>query len=204
MRKAKKCLVIFVLAGMMAMITVPATAVLINSVEITTSPNGGVWWTGQMAAIGISDPGGTNNPFYNDLNTGAIIPSTGIPSGTYLAFLGYESYWPPTTATLTLYYDDGTNRSATFEVGDIHAAGGWTRLSGDTLLSLGGGGFYTTPDRVGTSGSTNITPTDGVADVVLQFSDNGDLPGPVPEPATMLLLGLGLVGLTGVRRKIQK
>jgi hypothetical protein len=180
-------------------LTVPATAATIDSVGIFTTGPGGAWQTGAWAAIGISDPGGTNNPFYNDLGTGAILPP-GIPSGTYLAFLGYESYWPTTTAQLLLHYSDSTTRSATFQVGDIHASGGWTLLSGDPLLSLGGGGFDVTPDRVGTSGGTNITPIDGVPDVVLQFSDNGDPAGSVPEPATLLLLSFGFVGMTGAKR----
>ena len=171
-------------------------AAAIDQMAIFTPDNGGIWMTGAFAAIGISDPGGTGNPFYNDPGTGAILPP-GISSGTYLAFLGYESYWPTTTAILSLHYDDGSIRSAAFQVGDIHAAGAWTLLTGDPGLSLGGGGFSVTPDRVGTSGGPNIVPTDGIPDVVLQFSDVGD----APEPGTFILLGAGLLAMVAIHRK---
>jgi PEP-CTERM motif len=38
----------------------------------------------------------------------------------------------------------------------------------------------------------------------VQFIDNGDVSTSIPEPTTMLLLGLGLMGLAGVRRKFKK
>jgi len=39
--------------------------------------------------------------------------------------------------------------------------------------------------------------------MAVDFTVHGDATT-VPEPASMLLLGLGLLGLIGVRRKIQK
>ncbi len=185
-----------------ALVVTLASAGTITSVAISTTNPSGSWWTGSMAAIGISDPGGTSNPFYNDLGTGAIL-SPGIPSGTYLAFLGYEDRWlgsRDNTATLTLYYSDSSSRSATFLVGSITAAGSWTWESGDPLLWLGGGGFTETPDRVGTSGSTNITPVDGIPDVVLMFSDESTS---VPEPGSLGLMGAAIAALWLVRRRVR-
>jgi hypothetical protein len=185
------------LVALTATLAVGAT---ITSVQIGATNPGGSWWTGFTAAIGISDPGGVNNPFYNDLATGAILPP-GIPSGTYLGFLGYEDRWPGNDgniAILTLHYSDNSSRAAEFLVGSITATGSWTRLSGDSGLTLGGGGFDVTPDRVGTSGSTNIVPTDDIPDVVLMFSDSGTS---VPEPGTLGLAGGAVVSLWLLRRR---
>lgn len=203
MKRFRGVLVVVAVSMCMA---VPATAASINIVEITTANPYGLWATGYDAAIGISVLGALDNPFLDDDATGAL-PSAGIPSGTYLAFLGYDYLWPATpadaaalgtTAELILYYTDSTTRSATFQVGDIHASGGWTQLpGGDPLLFLGGGGFVSTPDRVGLDRS--ITPTDGLPDVVLEFSDNGG----VPEPGTLFLAGAAMVALGLMRRKFR-
>src|SRR5262245_37777646 len=92
----------FTIVAFLACIAFSGKAAVIDQMAIFTPDNGGIWTTGSFAAIGISDPGATDNPFYNDPNTGAILPP-GIPSGIYLAFLGYESYWPTTTAILALH-----------------------------------------------------------------------------------------------------
>ena len=50
------------------------------------------------------------------------------------------------------------------------------------------------------NGSTSMTGVDMLFKV---YSDDGN-PPPIPEPATLLLLGSGLIGLAGARRKMKK
>ena len=50
--------------------------------------------------------------------------------------------------------------------------------------------------------STQVSQLTGIPDFQLLVAS--DVTGPVPEPATMLLLGSGLIGLWGARKKFKK
>lgn len=167
-----------------------------NIDDITIQQNVGTWSTdGSWSIAGITDIGSPANPL---LNTAPSYTSIIIPCGTYLIFLGYEPYWygsiAGNTATITLYYDDSSTKSARFTAQNLSCGTvSWIRTSGDALYF--GASGYTAYDRVG-DGVAAISPN-SINDAVLVFSDTADFgspsgPNPVPEPATCALVFLGM------------
>ena len=116
---------------------------------------------------------------------GAITTTTSSTTGFFLQLEG------------TMYFENG----ATF----IHDDGMWLQLSDGTIFD------WSTPTSPKTETITGITA--GTYDFVLNYSAWNGNPevlqyshpvNPVPEPATFLLFGLGILGIAGASRKKQK
>jgi hypothetical protein len=155
---------------------------------------------------GSPDAAGTHEAYFvDDLAHQVLSQSIYLTAGSYK--IGFDSYSPlngwnnPGDASFS-----GTIAGVTLANYTVHANPYqvWVDYSGIADVSVSG--VYQVAFDFQTFGGNS-------ADVVIDrvyiesSSSGGGIPIPpttTPEPATMLLLGLGLIGVAGVRRKIKK
>ena len=131
------------------------------------------------------------------LDWGDINPEDEIQSA-YLSFRTYDNFdgWFFNNPEYTDIYLDLTRRVSRWEVDP----GEWT-LGNVTALVVDDHVLNVTFDRsYGDFGVSWINLRGDYTDNPVNYDDH-EAPAPVPEPATMLLLGAGLIGIAGTSRK---
>lgn len=152
---------------------------------------------------GSPDLAGTHGAYFvDDIANQNLKQSIFLPAGNYQ--IGFDTYAPRNgfNNTFTATFS-GTIANVTLANFDVHLANNpqtWVHYSGNATVPSAG--TYDVAFHFVTLGAP---AADVVIDRVYIVSGGDGGPTiPTPEPATMLLLGSGILGLAGLRRKFAK
>lgn len=192
--------------------TTPAfnQALGINSQNVTVGYSGSDIG-GQVGQLAYSQSGGT----FTDIN--ALLPSNQNSQAVGINAAGaVVGFYLPTADTSVGFLDVGGRISTIDPFGSANTQALGINSFGEIVgfyVDAGGaqhgytfaGGAFASFDPVGSVGTTinGVNDFGNLVGLYTTADDNtvGFVAAPVPEPATYLLMGIGLLGLTAVRRR---